>query len=71
MVVNVKPSPVFSASRERQLFTSTDFGFRPEFDVSPDGSRFLMVRRDPGSVPTQLDVILNWFDELRRTGITR
>ena len=36
------------------------------YDVSPDGRRFLMIRRDPGSVPRQLNVILNWFDELRR-----
>jgi dipeptidyl aminopeptidase/acylaminoacyl peptidase len=71
MAVDVRTSPVFSASRERQLFTTTDLGFRPEFDVSPDGKRFLMVHRDPGSWPTQLDVVLNWFDELRRTGIVR
>jgi serine/threonine protein kinase len=36
------------------------------YDVSPDGKRFLMIRRDPGSVPRQLNVILNWFDEVRR-----
>jgi hypothetical protein len=28
--------------------------------VSPDGKRFLMIQRDPGSVPRQLNVILNW-----------
>jgi hypothetical protein len=28
--------------------------------VSPDGKRFLMIRRDEGSVPRQLNVILNW-----------
>ena len=27
---------------------------------SPDGKRFLMIRRDEGSVPRQLNVILNW-----------
>jgi Tol biopolymer transport system component len=36
------------------------------YDVSPDGKRFLMIRRDPGSVPRQLNVILNWSDEVRR-----
>jgi Tol biopolymer transport system component/predicted Ser/Thr protein kinase len=36
------------------------------YDVSPDGKRFLMIRLDPGSVPHQLNVILNWFDELRQ-----
>jgi len=30
------------------------------YDVSPDGKRFLMIQRDPGSVPRQLNVILNW-----------
>ena len=29
---------------------------------SPDGKRFLMIRRDLGSVPRQLNVILNWSD---------
>jgi serine/threonine protein kinase/Tol biopolymer transport system component len=67
MVVDVKTSPVFSASRERQLFASTDFGFRIDFDVSADGKHFLMVHRDPGSWPTQLQVVLNWFDEVHRT----
>jgi len=36
------------------------------YDVSPDG-RFVMVRREPGSVPRQLvprqlSVILNWSE---------
>jgi len=30
------------------------------YDVSPDGKRFIMIRRDEGSVPRQLNVILNW-----------
>ncbi len=34
------------------------------FDVSPDGKKFLMIRRDPGSVPNQLNVILNWSGEI-------
>jgi len=32
------------------------------YSVSPDGKRFLMIQRDPGSVPRQLNVILNWTD---------
>jgi hypothetical protein len=31
------------------------------YSVSPDGKRILMIRRDPGSAPRQLNVILNWF----------
>jgi serine/threonine-protein kinase len=47
----------------RRLFDRSSFvataRFR-SFSVSPDGKRFLMIRRDPGSVPRQLNVILNW-----------
>jgi len=68
MAVEVRTAPAFTVSRERRLFTSNDLGFRSEFDISPDGKHFLMVHRDPGSWPTQINVILNWFDELRRTG---
>ena len=38
------------------------------YDVSPDGSRFLMTEHlDPPRQPvTQLRVVFNWFEELRR-----
>jgi serine/threonine-protein kinase len=48
----------------RRLFDRTNFytsRFR-SYEVSPDGKRFLMIQRDPGSVPRQLNVILNWSD---------
>ena len=40
-----------------------------EYDVSPDGRggvRFLMVRREPSSVPTHINVVFNWLAELER-----
>jgi Tol biopolymer transport system component len=50
----------------RRLFDRSPYFFEfHSYDVSPDGKRLLMIRRDPGSVPRQLNVILNWFDELR------
>lgn len=65
MVVDVNTAEIFRATRERQMFTSKDLGFRGEFDVSRDGKRFLMVHREPGSWPVQLDVVLNCLDDLR------
>jgi len=65
MVVDVNTAEVFRATRERQVFTSKDLGFRGEFDVSTDGKRFLMVHREPGSWPTQLDVVLNCLEDLQ------
>ena len=37
------------------------------YDVTPDGQRFVMVKEgDQESEPPQINVILNWFEELRR-----
>jgi hypothetical protein len=35
------------------------------YDVTPDGRRFVMVRKEEGSNPRQINVVLNWFNELR------
>jgi hypothetical protein len=45
-----------------------DSGYLHEFDVSADGQRFLVIRTNRESRPTRLDVILNWFEELRKVG---
>jgi eukaryotic-like serine/threonine-protein kinase len=61
VAVAVRPDGSFGAPR--RLFDRSNFllNFRyRSYDVSPDGKRFLMIQRDPGSVPRQLNVILNW-----------
>ncbi len=59
----IRPDGSFGAPR--RLFDRTNFYTRlfRAYDVSLDGKRFLMIQRDPGSVPRQLNVILNWSDE--------
>ncbi len=56
-----------SLGAPRMLFDRANFffpTFEPaNYDVSLDGKRFLMIRRDEGSVPRQLNVILNWSSE--------
>ena len=37
-----------------------------QYDVSADGQRFLLNRPEPQSGPSEIRVILNWFEELRR-----
>jgi Tol biopolymer transport system component len=64
VAVAIRPDGSFGAPR--RLFDRSNFllNFRfQSYDVSPDGKRFLMIQRDPGSVPRQLNVILNWSDE--------
>jgi len=39
------------------------------YDVSPDGQRFLMIKPDEqssSSSPTQIVVVQNWFEELKQ-----
>ncbi|HEV2201728.1 MAG TPA: protein kinase [Bryobacteraceae bacterium] len=70
MAVDVSTQPGFSAGKPRVLFEGayvpTPRSF-PNYDVSPDGQRFLMVKAtELGQAPTQINVVLNWFEELKR-----
>ena len=43
------------------------YGTVPNYDVSADGQRFLMVKAsEQEQASTQIDVVLNWFEELKR-----
>jgi len=67
VAVAIRPDESFGAPR--RLFDRSNFllpAFFKSYDVSPDGKRFLMIRQDPGSVPRQLNVILNWSAESER-----
>jgi Tol biopolymer transport system component len=62
-VVAVTRQPDGSFSAPRKLFDRSTMLFNHRFHsygVTPDGKRFLMIRRDPAAVPRQLNVILNW-----------
>ena len=39
----------------------------PNYDVSRDGQRFLMVKAsEQTEAATQINIVLNWFEELKR-----
>ncbi len=68
MVVAMRPDGSFGAPR--RLFDRSNYFLRySAHDVSPDGKRFLMIQRDPDSVPRQLNVILNWSGEAERSAL--
>jgi Tol biopolymer transport system component len=60
-----------SAGRPRMLFEGP---YEPSttnvanYDVSPDGRRFLMLKavEQQGQAATEIHVVLNWFEELKR-----
>jgi serine/threonine-protein kinase len=59
VAVAMRPDGTFGAPRS--LFDRSNYLLRyVSHAASPDGKRFLMIQRDPGSVPRQLNVILNW-----------
>jgi len=71
MAVDINTQPGFAAGKPRMLFQGPyerSPATSPNYDVSPDGQRFLMLKpADTGeSAPTQINVVLNWFEELKR-----
>ena len=75
MAVETTMQPIFSAGTPRVLFegqylTSVFPIPGTAYDVSPDGQRFLMVKQGE-QVPTQINVVQNWIEELKRLVPTR
>jgi serine/threonine-protein kinase len=71
MNVDIATQHGFTAGKPRMLFEGRyepTPGTLPNYDVSPDGLRFLMVKptEQAGAAPTQINVVLNWFEELKR-----
>jgi hypothetical protein len=64
MVVALQTSAEFVAGKPRRLFEGPfEADIYPNYDISPDGNRFVMVRRE-SSPPREIHVVLNWFEEL-------
>jgi hypothetical protein len=64
MAVSVPPGPVFTPGPARALFSVVGYRAarnRPQYDVTPDGQRFLMVRENAA---TQVVYVEHWFTEL-------
>ena len=68
MAVRVETEPVFTAGKPETLFEGT----YAQWDISPDGKRFLMIKpgdsTEAGSlaeIPRKIIVVLNWLKELK------
>jgi serine/threonine-protein kinase len=71
MATAIETKPTFTATKPKLLFErhyeTSPQSFLANYDVSPDGQRFLMIKAsEQESAATQLNVVLNWSDELRR-----
>jgi serine/threonine-protein kinase len=68
MAVDVMTGSTFLAGKPKPLFEGPYVTALPaNFDVSPDGQRFVMVIPvQKESRSARFDVVLNWFEELKR-----
>jgi serine/threonine protein kinase len=68
MTVAVEGKPTFSADSPQLLFEGR-YGTSPlssaEYDYSLEHERFLMIKESEEGI-TQINVVLNWFEELKR-----
>ena len=60
VVTRIDTSGGFQAGPSKALFTGRYRQTGRDFDVSPDGSRFLMMRNDDPRTTTSINVLLNW-----------
>ena len=75
MTASVETEPNLSAGRPRILFEGLS-RLPPggvdqpvdqrDYDPTPDGQRFLMVKRGEESLPNQINVVLNWAEKLKQ-----
>jgi hypothetical protein len=75
MAVAIETKPTFNLATPKILFRNTNLGFTvtggTPWDVHPDGKRFLMIKlsQSPaatGAVPRKINIVLNWFEELKQ-----
>jgi Tol biopolymer transport system component len=70
MAVDITPQPGFTAGKAHMLFEGPYLSSMalPNYDVSRDGQRFLMLKptEQAQAAPTQINVVLNWFEELKQ-----
>ncbi len=69
MAAAITADQTFSSENPRMLFEGPFVPTRrgeAAYDVAPDGERFLMVQREEQSVPNRIDVVLGWFEDLKR-----
>jgi Tol biopolymer transport system component len=70
MAVDISTQPSFAVGKPKVLFAGPYLPTpltTPNYDVSPDGQRFLMLKSsEQGQVaPMQITVVQNWFEELK------
>ena len=56
------------AEKSKLLFDMASYAtfIGRNYDITPDGKRFVMVKAPPASAQSSLTIVLNWIEELKR-----
>jgi hypothetical protein len=69
MSVEVNTSPTLVVGKPRRVFEgryATSGALFANYDVTPDGKRLLMVKGSVQDGPAQINLVLNWLEEVKR-----
>jgi Tol biopolymer transport system component len=69
MSTSVRSAPHFTVTKLQELFTlrgGTGFVAGRSFDISPDGQRFVFAQSQEPRETTQLNLIFDWVEAMRR-----
>jgi hypothetical protein len=69
LAVDISAGPPIVVGTPRVVFKRPYLrsdGVWPNYDVTPDGKRLLMVRSSAQDPPSRINVVLNWLDDLKR-----
>jgi len=63
MVVSVETNPLLPKELFQESYRTSDH--IPQYDINPNGDRFVMVKRVVRSSASHFNIVTNWFEELR------
>jgi dipeptidyl aminopeptidase/acylaminoacyl peptidase len=72
MSVDVTSREPLAVGRPRQLFDggwalrSAEIAWMRAYAVLPDGEHFLMIHHEPEAIPDRINIVLIWFEQLKR-----
>jgi serine/threonine-protein kinase len=69
MSVDVKTGPTLMVGKPRRVFEghyATSGALFANYDVTPDGKRLLMVKGSVQEAPAQINLVINWLEEVKR-----
>ena len=69
IAVDIAAGPPIEVGAPRRVLVkpyNRSNGFWPNYDVTPDGRRILMIRSTAQEMPSRVNVVLNWLETINR-----